>query len=266
MSCQTARPNLRHVLAEDQKIVRGELEREAPEVDEAQSWQPSEGDTVEMRFKRPDSCSEGGTTEWWEGEVTAVSLQDQLINIYFPVEDWNEIGVSFTDPDLRCPEADSDSEEETCTVPLMQPSAAAAAAPAAAAAGPAFPAGCTQAQREMVEDNPDGLCGRFGLVETPDNTWKCSGKDFFCSEREWREQRNVDDRKRTTTAVLGGLAKYPLYYGKGKGSAQPHSDFKATLAQRVVTTFPLVREGEWWLDVSCGGGTRQLVAACCGKR
>ena len=52
--------------------------------------------------------------------------------------------------------------------------------------------------------------------------------------------------------------------GKGKGQEQKHSDFKATLVQRVVTTFQLPSFDQAWLDICCGGGSRQLVAAHCG--
>ena len=52
--------------------------------------------------------------------------------------------------------------------------------------------------------------------------------------------------------------------GKGKGQEQKHSDFKATLVQRVVTTFQLPSPDQAWLDTCCGGGSRQLVAAHCG--
>ena len=52
------------------------------------------------------------------------------------------------------------------------------------------------------------------------------------------------------------------YYGKG--STQKHSDFKAVLCQRVYTTFKLRDPSHWWLDISCGGGNRQMVAGFCG--
>jgi 2-polyprenyl-3-methyl-5-hydroxy-6-metoxy-1,4-benzoquinol methylase len=76
--------------------------------------------------------------------------------------------------------------------------------------------------------------------------------------------RDAQDTARTTQATLGHLYSFRDYYGKG--SSQQHSDFKATVAQRVYTTFKLADSASWWLDISCGGGTRQMVAAVCGLR
>lgn len=124
-----------------------------------------------------------------------------------------------------------------------------------------FPAGCTSEQRDDIEANPRGLKARFGLVGIPENTWTVRTRGHASSEKEWCA-RGIDDTKRKTFAQLGGLSKFSEYYGKG--IAQAHSDFKATVAQRVLTTFRLARQEEWWLDISCGGGTRQLVSAYCG--
>ena len=68
---------------------------------------------------------------------------------------------------------------------------------------------------------------------------------------------------RATEASLGGLSTFAEHYGKGSG--QKHSDFKALVCQQVYTTFKLRRARDWWLDISCGGGTRQLVAALAPK-
>lgn len=114
-----------------------------------------------------------------------------------------------------------------------------------------LPRGCTPRQQQVIEGNPSGLLGRFGLCVLPTNTWQCSGKEFESQENEWRA-RGIDDRDRQSEATLGALHTFATTYGKG--NAQKHSDFKSVICQRVYTTFKLRDPGEeWWLDISCGG-------------
>ena len=56
-----------------------------------------------------------------------------------------------------------------------------------------LPHGHTASQRKRIVSNPQGLLGRFGLVENPTNSWPCYGKRFTDQEQEWRE-RGIDDR------------------------------------------------------------------------
>ena len=165
-----------------------------------------------------------------------------------------------------------------------------------------LPRGCTAYQCQAIRRNPSGLLGRFGLSGQPQNTWQNYGRDFERVEDEWKD-RGIDDTgalccpsrrllsilthltlltaaagcccsaacgampylaARKSEAVLGGLSTFNTWYNKG--SAQQHSDFKATVCQRVYTTFKLRQPASWWLDVSCGGGSRQMVAATCGLK
>jgi hypothetical protein len=164
-----------------------------------------------------------------------------------------------------------------------------------------LPRGCTAYQAEAIKRNSSGLLGRFGISGLPQNTWLCHTKDFEHVESEW-VQRGVDDRgdslwrppsplfltrrftllhaaaqcksaaaagccgtERKSEAALGSLHTFSTHYNKG--SAQQHSDFKATVCQRVYTTFKLRKpDTDWWLDISCGGGSRQMVAAACGLK
>ena len=56
-----------------------------------------------------------------------------------------------------------------------------------------LPRGHTASQRKRIVSNPQGLLGRFGLVENPTNSWPCYGKRFTDQEQEWRG-RGIDDR------------------------------------------------------------------------
>jgi preprotein translocase subunit YajC len=155
------------------------------------------------------------------------------------------------------------SKAEKTPAPTITAGAAGAAAKAAGTAPLPYnlPRGCTTAQRQLIESNPSGLLGRFGLSGLPSNVWQTYGKEFRASEEEWR-QRGVNDTNRQSQAELGNVSTFTSYYGKGQ--QQAFSDFKATVVQRAMTTFKLARPGEWILDISCGGGTRQMVAGMLG--
>ena len=118
---------------------------------------------------------------------------------------------------------------------LAAPASAPAPAPASAPAAPLstdpqaiyLPLGVTDAQRAKIEENlhgkrsgpAGGLMGRFGLAGLPENTWDCGGI-LLCMRTACIAE-----------AELGNLHQFAGYYGKG--SSQKHSDFKATVCQRV---------------------------------